>query len=327
MLSLEKFHLFYEENKDKLPIQQSGRHPVDNKNFTAWINRQGEEDSPEKIFADLLRKYTKYVPYTEFHEKIERISADALVLISTYKPKNIVILILGSTWNDPIKKSPIWVGLQYYGILQEKITHISTDIRTVVQMAKTEKTLCIIAEDASYTGSQLKSFIGEFEMDIETKKNMEFFLGAPYISKKAKTVIKSALGSCYISNVIDIFDSIKDNVMNEPSAVKQLVKKAKGFSDISRNYTIYFDHKLADSYSIIQSIYALGRDLSDENRSDKVLTLIKNCDYSEYELDPTQSYSDIQTKIGDSRMCPTPIYKLIDYTYKGKSISSLFHLV
>lgn len=327
MISLEKFHLFYEENKKKLPIKQSGRHSVDNEKFTTWINRQGEDDSSERIFADLLRKYTRYVPYSEFYEKIERIAADAHVLMSTYKPKNVIILILGITWNEPIKKSPVWVGLLYYGLLQEKVTHILTDIREAIQLAKTEKTLCIIAEDASYTGSQLKSFIGNISMDVETKKNMEFFLGAPYISKKARSTIKSALGSCYISSVTDIFHTIKDNVSDEPSAVKEIVKKSKGYSDIAKSYTIYFDHKLADSYSIIQSIYALGRDLSSENRSDKVLTLINNCDYSEYDLDPTQVYSDIQTKISASKMCPSPIYKLIDYTYEGKSITSFFPLI
>lgn len=322
MISLEKFHLFYEENKEKLPIKQSGRHHVDNDNFTTWINRQGDDDSSERIFADLLRKYTRYVPYSEFYDKIERISADARTVLSVYKPKNVVILILGMTWNEPIKKSPVWVGLLYYGILQEKVTHILTDIKDVIQLAKTEKTLCIIAEDASYTGNQLKSFIGDIKIDIGTKNNIEFFLGAPYISKKAKSIVKSALGSCYISSVTDIFHTIKDNLANEPSAIKEIAKKSKGYDDISKNYTIYFDHKLADSYSIIQSIYALGRDLSNENRSDKVLTLIKNCDYSEYELDPTQAYSDIQTKIGASKMCPSPIYKLIDYTYEEKKLDS-----
>lgn len=324
MISLEKFHLFYEENKEKIHIKNPGRHPIDNDKFSTWVHRQGDDYSSEKIFAELLRKYTKYVPYTEFYEKLERISADIGVLISTYKPVNVVILIMGMTWNDPIKKSPLWVGLLYYGLLKEKVTHIMTDIRDTINLAEKQKTICIIAEDASYTGSQLKSFIGNINIDINTKKNIEFILGTPYLSKKAKNNIKSALGRCYVSDVTELFHSIRDNVENEPTSVKEIVKKSKGYKDIRTNYTIYFDHKLADSYSIIQSIYALGTDLSSENRSDKVLTLIKNCDYSQYNLDPNESYSDIQTKIGASKMCPQPIYKIIDYTYEGEKISSLF---
>lgn len=326
MISLEKFHLFFEENKEKLPVKKSGGYQIDNEKFTTWINRQGEEDSPERILANLLRKYTKYVSFQEFYEKIERISSDICTLISTYKPKNTVLLMMGTKLDNYIQKSPVWIGMMYYGILHEKITHIATDIRDVIQLSNEEKTLCIIAEDASYTGSQLKSFIGDIDMNLDTK-NITFILGTPYISTKAKNGIKSLLKKCVVSSVTSIFDSIQDNVSHEHSSVKKKAKLSKGYSDIYKNYTIYFDHKLADSYSIIQSIYALGRDLSSENRSDKVLTLIKNCDYSKFNLNPVESYSDIQNKIGASNMCPPPIYKTIDYTYKNNKISSFVPLM
>lgn len=327
MISLDKFNHFYIENKNKLHISKSNSHPIDNDKFSEWISRQGNEDSNEHIFADLLRKYTRYVPYTEFYDKIERISADINVLISTYKPTNVILLILGMNDQYVVQKSPVWMSLLYYGLLKDKITHIATNINDVISISNKNsdtKNLCIIPEDASYTGSQFRTFLNG---DVNSPKNVEFVLGTPYISVRAKRRLKQILKRCYISSVTELFNSIKDNIDKEPSSVKEKAKRSNGYSDISNRYTIYFDHKLADSYSIIQDIYALGRDLSDDNRSTKILTLMKNCDYSKYDLDPTKRYSDIQKEIGYFNMCPTPIYKNIKYTYNQKEISSLFEII
>lgn len=324
MLSLDKFNHFYMENKNKIHISKSNSHPIDNDKFSEWISRQGNEDSNERIFSDLLRKYTRYVPYTEFYDKIERISADINVLISAYKPTNIILLILGMNEKNSLEKSPVWMSLLYYGLLKDKITHIVTNIKDVISISNNPdtKNLCIIPEDASYTGSQLRMFIGV----VEIPKNIEFVIGTPYISVKAKKLVKRILERCYISSVTEIFNNINDNIDNEPSTVREKAKQSNGYSEIKNSYTIYFDHKLADSYSIIQNIYALGRDLSKDNRSTKILTLIKNCDYSNYDLDPTKSYFDIQSEIGASNICPTPVYKNIKYTYNQKEISSIFEL-
>ena len=44
MISLDKFHFFYNENKDKLFIKNSGTHPIDNDKFSEWIAHQGSEN-------------------------------------------------------------------------------------------------------------------------------------------------------------------------------------------------------------------------------------------------------------------------------------------
>ena len=113
----------------------------------------------------------------------------------------------------------------------------------------------IIADDASYSGSQITSYI---EDNINIDKYDKLFILIPFISKIAIEKISS-----YFNDKNNIRFIEKNRYLLKPLTELMENEKIKrlfsyyGNSNITQ-YPIYFNHKIADSYSSFPLIYSYG---------------------------------------------------------------------
>jgi hypothetical protein len=113
----------------------------------------------------------------------------------------------------------------------------------------------IIADDASYSGSQITSYI---EDNINPDKYDKLFILIPFISKIAIEKINS-----YFNDKNNIRFIEKNRYLLKPLTELMENEKIKrlfsyyGNSNITQ-YPIYFNHKIADSYSSFPLIYSYG---------------------------------------------------------------------
>ena len=123
----------------------------------------------------------------------------------------------------------------------------------------------IIADDASYSGSQICNYIEDY---IDVKKYKLFIL-IPFISKIAIERISN------FSKDINFIE--KNRYELKPLTELMEIEKIKklfdyyGISIISQ-YPIYFNHKVADSYSSFPLIYSYGIMPNEKNKE-----IIKYC--------------------------------------------------
>ena len=229
-----------------------------------------------------------------------------------------------------MKKSNFWITMLFFGYLSNVITGICVnDIHRTVG-----KTLVIIPDDVSYSGGQYKSVLNSLSNRIE--ENQDIFAAIPYISNKALGKIKKKEGlksKVVISKESEIFYSIEELIDKDEDMTERKLKTQhtnvkrklwKDLTTISRNlHPIYFDHKLADMASIYQDIYALGRPLNSKYCNNwEEMSLIDNCGNA-YDIGCDERFMDLQNNVGWKKMCPSPFYKGIEYTYNGERVNTM----
>ena len=310
MISIKHYNQFYIENKDKLHPTTS--YSLNDKNFQLWIDRQGDDNSIYKAYANILRKYTKHISFKEFNNQLGSVASNINNIINIYKPINVVLIVDINNYN----KSSFWISLLLYEkINHDKITHIITN--PIDTRNFQGKTLCIHPEDASYSGIQLSSLLGVLNTETRNTDEFLYYIACPFISKKAYDKIKKISKVIYIDKQSTIFfDSLGNNKKHEPPTIKNFVKKISKYDNL---HTIYFDHKLADNVSIPQEVYVYGRNLN-EDEDDEIVTLIENCNYEKYKniIKKHKDMYDIQELISTNEMCPPAFYKHINYTFNNK---------
>ena len=183
----------------------------------------------------------------------------------------------------------------------------------------------IIPDDASYSGSQISSFIENFENTI-----CDIYILIPFLSNTAIDVIKNAFneyninGELYFSNKKFIMKPIYD-LMEEHKIEKLFSYYTMNGKNI-REYPIYFDHKVADNYSSFPLIYTYGIIPNTHNKNIiqmckknriplkkhfnelEKMPILKNCDFNiEYNL--------------STPSCPLQPYKQNFLQIKSKSIN------
>jgi len=339
---LEIMEDFYQENKDKLLINVS--HPINETNFIEWIERHHDIDTNLGILASDFRRYTTHISLGLFMDQIGKISAHIRSLVMTEKYVN-VILFFSGVQGAPVKfeKSNTWVTILFYGYLSD----IITDIKFVHVNETDEKTLIILADDASYSGSQYASVVDTLLK--YTNHNQDIMVAIPYISKKAKNKIKKKKlesekiqpgkkGKLIFSNETETIYSIEENIELDEKSTERKMKeqnidtKKKMWRDLTDigyiRYTMYFDHKLADGLSTYTDTYALGNPLHIQRCKDNwgVLPLIGNCNEEQTEAINRFRCKRVEpeTDVGWEKACPSPFYKGIEYKYKGVVVKSLY---
>lgn len=342
ILSIEKFKLFISENKTKI-LEHKVYHPIDEENFNKWIELHREGGSDLENLAIDFRRYTKHVSYTEFLEKIGQLCADIRKLKNDKGYSSIILLITNNMFSSStiFSRSNFWVSLIFYIYLQDIITDVFLDIPKSFDR---ENVLIIVPDDASYSGDQYSQYIYDNFTHKNLKGDKDIFIAIPYVSNKAYTRmintinnIKSENSSIQISFIFSEntirFYSFYENLINNSNDPYQTQKIWRENADCLDKHTIYFDHKLADTVSIYQYIYALGRPLNsslcDKNYFQN--TLIKNCNYSFANIpckQPIHRSKDLQEEpgIGAENMCPSPFYKFINYTFNGQTLKNIKQL-
>lgn len=207
----------------------------------------------------------------EFITKTEHITYDKFKRIIKNSVKELLENIKGNTLQFYLSSDD--VSYKYksgYWVIKHILKYIDTDkykISIITDKNKLDTSnKIIIADDASYSGSQISNFIEELE-----GLNIDIFIFIPFISNTAIDVINNA----FIENNIngDIYFlkktlfSIKPlyEVMDEKK-IKALFSFYKKDGMNIREYPIYFDHKVADSYSSFPLIYTYGVIPNKKNR-------------------------------------------------------------
>lgn len=203
-----------------------------------------------------------------------------------------------------------------------------------------ESTLVLHFDDVSYSGSQImlalsniKDFVDTSSSELKYKlvRNLKYIIGVPFIGFSAIEKFHLFYESnpyinVYIPEVSTVFFSLNKLLENKGESLdykKTLLNNqwVQVFYQYQNNVSaIYFSHKLADSVSIFQKIYAFGPvfDIA-KNSISRVGSLIENCESSKYEdnvfLEDTVDIKDCNNK--PCYICPEAFYKKIKYFSKN----------
>ena len=132
----------------------------------------------------------------------------------------------------------------------------------------------IIADDASYSGSQISNFI-----ELFGGKTCNIFILIPFISNTAIDTIISSFkeneinGELYFINKNKYIMKPIYEIMDANKIIKLFKFYTKEGTNI-REYPIYFDHKVGDTYSSFPLIYSYGV-IPNEYNKNIILTLKK----------------------------------------------------
>lgn len=321
---------FFDYNKILL---QREIHNVENlkteKDFLSLLEKYKNDNSLYKK-ACLFREASRHVSLEEFTSQMAKICSNIRGISTDFTN---TILVIKS---DNMKKSNFWISMLFYGYLYDIITLV-TDERDIPIL---KNSLIIIPDDASYSGSQFAEILSDIMINyIGRDTSLEkatFYCAIPYISERALNHIMNYCDSM-IKNLFPGINTNRYTISFGPfesfkSFNKFLIDKGYSYlisyKDLRNDlHTIYFDHKLADSVSVFQFIYALGKPFYNSKITENI-TLIKGCDYSNHPiyrdlLDEDYSKTDDLQNYGLNHMCPNPFYKNIKYTFENKVLKNL----
>jgi hypothetical protein len=287
---IQYMHNFLEENWSKLFMAPNVNHELDFKRADEWVESQPTPCLRE--FAQLIIDKTVHVSFSEWWSRLSFMIGKIIKDINKINPSNIVFVI-----DDKLNKSNTWVTLiilRDFFSQGINVTHIVGSTREALLIAiddYTNKTFIIHADDVTYSGEQIKNAIkragtlrnlinskrysrqlsDEIYTRLKKPQNLTYLLAVPYAGRAAINKFKNlgldfplAIGE----TIIFIFEPFV-NAVNY-AAQNGYFKKCEQWDDQTMailsgvfQYTdsvsaIYFDHKLADSVSIFQQIYALG---------------------------------------------------------------------
>lgn len=323
-LNPKTFLNFCRENQHK--IETSGnKHPIHTENFEKWIKNH-KEVTPARQVAESFRQATRHVSLTEFFRKYDQICENIKEFLAINKGYEKIVFYTGNV----LKKSNFWLTVYMFPKLDETFTSIEETVYIVGEDKLSDKlftptggkkTLFILLDDASYSGKQIIQHLNK----APDNKSVDFFVAVGYISNEAREKIEKSKSESHIffPKNVEYF-----NLFTE--ADKMMVK-----SNMTHPaYTIYFDHKLADSISIYHFQYAIGFGFGTKDEFTYVpMSLIQNCenhkkiqDYVRFSSYKTTDITDLSFHFKEGEMCPNPPYKSILYTFNSNKIKDLSDL-
>jgi hypothetical protein len=206
-------------------------------------------DNSIKDIAKEFLNITQYISNDIFDDYLLRSLDEMLDYYDTNKITALQFYIPENSFN----KSNYWVIIKLVEFLSKNekyVITISDDLNNF-----NPNVPIIIADDASYSGSQITSYI---EDNINIDKYDKLFILIPFISKIAIEKISS-----YFNDKNNIRFIEKNRYLLKPLTELMENEKIKrlfsyyGNSNITQ-YPIYFNHKIADSYSSFPLIYSYG---------------------------------------------------------------------
>ena len=231
------------------------------KKLKLWFKKC--DDAIKPIVNEFILS-TTYISYKNFLKYL-LLSIDEM--IHTLKITTLQFFIPDES-EDYTAKSGFWIFRhikiyieQYYSKKKYNIT-FTNDISEIDL-----KKPIIIPDDASYSGSQISSFIEKFAL-----KKCDIYILIPFISNTAIDVITNS----FLENKIDgrLYFIEKNKFIMKPiyeimdsDKIIELFKYYTEKGTNIRSYPIYFDHKIADSYSSFPLIYSYGVVANEKNKS------------------------------------------------------------
>ena len=290
------------------------KHNINNDNLKQWLDKS---DANIKLIANEFILKTTYISYNIFKKYLKK---TFLEMLKTLQPSTLQFLILSDNVKVSFEnKSGFWVYqhiLEYIGKYNHKIITNIKDVDYNLPI--------IIIDDASYSGSQISSFI-----ELFSNTNCDIYIMIPFISNTAIDVITTTFKESNIEG--NLYFPIKNKFIMKPiyelmdtdKIVKLFQYYTKDGLNI-REYPIYFDHKVADNYSSFPLIYTFGIIPNAHNKAiitkcKKEKIPIKNF-YNELERIPllNNCQYDIPYDIG-TPPCPLQPYKINFIKAESKS--------
>jgi len=242
------------------------KHNINNTKLKKWLDKS---DSHIKSIAHEFILKTKYISYSIFKKYLKNTFSELLKSLNTTK---LQFLIISDNSSVSYKnKSGYWVLNNIIPYIDKNIYHyyIINDIKDINYNYP-----IIIPDDATYSGSQISSFIEQFR-----KKKCDIYILIPFISNTAIDRITTTFNESEIDGTL--YFPIKNKFIMKPiyelMSNDKIIKLFSYYTKDGRNvrdYPIYFDHKVADSYSSFPLIYTFGVIPNEHNK--QIIQMCKN---------------------------------------------------
>jgi hypothetical protein len=227
-------------------MKKPNKHPFNTNNVSLWLDKS--EPSIRKIATEFILK-TVYINHVQFLKTYKVAIKEMLDILKT----DILQFFMNV---DDINKSSYWIMqiIRKYINKKKYIIKIITDVKNL-----DESLPVIIADDASYSGSQMANTI----QDNFENTRFDIFILIPFMSNTAIDIIKKSYtdnnneGSIkFLDTSIYIIKPIYELMSKEN--IEKLFLYYTDNPKYIREYPIYFDHKVADNYSSFPLIYTYG---------------------------------------------------------------------
>jgi hypothetical protein len=348
------FKKFHDENRHKISMPMDKNYPINYKKAKQWANSQCDADSRE--FANNIVKFTRYVSFAEFMDRLKKVCQSYKKTYSKTEHKNTVFILIVPF---KLKKSNMWVSLLAFEFLQDLIDEVYYDItevynNTIDHRSKLykKKVRCIICDDCSYTGHQL-GFISSFDYswinypnkppppDVHKHEWLDWYdninreaedyikkisikdfsvdLVIPFMSILAQAKLQS-IHYIKIPEDCIVFPIFSQQVDVERIPVHILNEFKRTFQYHKDISAIFFDHKIADAVSTFHKIYLLAP-LFNCSVNNKRVGFIENCDATVIpdNIKVYNYYIDLEPELG-KHACPPSYYKHLTYTFNKKPV-------
>ena len=164
---LEAFHTFFLENREKLTpqVETWTKYAVNTERLKQW-----EERSTNKECATDFATKFRVLTFTQFREALTQIAAELIQVHNSNKFARIVLIV-----GNSMSKSNFWMPLLLYSVLAEQLPSQEPGLGVFNGIAivggdylvglegsglhADESTLYVFADDASYSGDQLATFL------------------------------------------------------------------------------------------------------------------------------------------------------------------------
>lgn len=299
-------------------------------------------------------KATQHVSYRTFKFILEQNFKELIIYCKNNKITKINVLLPISPNFDLRKFEENYSQKSQYWLLQHLYQYITKKkIKDIVIIPKLnfdniidDDSFILVIDDASYSGIQLTEYLLEYLRTIKNKQ-LTFYVLVSYISLQAKNrIINEVFKTYYFKNHkyvisdnmqimnplsdyltdIQIYNIFRHNISSLVLYDKKLFtytdKDVKYIADFYKNsYPIYFDHKLADSYSSFPELYGgiIPSIVNVSLYNDNDLAHYKH--HYKYHFNYIENCEDLSYVDTSSPKCPFPPYKK-EFSFSKKSISS-----
>ena len=234
------------KSSSSIIIKKPNKHPFDTNNVSLWLERS--DPSIRQIASEFILK-TVYINHNQFLKTYKVAIKEMLEILKT----NVLQFFINI---DDINKSSYWI----MQIVKKYINNKKYTIKIINDVKKLDKSLpVIIADDASYSGSQMANTIE----DNFQNTRFDIFILIPFMSNTAIDIIKKSCtdnnneGSImFLDRSIYLMKPIYELMSKEK--IEKLFLYYGDNPKYIREYPIYFDHKVADNYSSFPLIYTYG---------------------------------------------------------------------
>jgi hypothetical protein len=274
------------------PIVPNKTYPLNKEKVNKFLSKLNIH---KKEFAKIIFKHTKHISYKDFKFILNDNFKEFIDYCYINNIKSIALFLGQKKINKKsIYKSNFWIAQHFY----QYIKNIKIDFNIIYDkndvMNLTENHTVVVFDDCAYTGFQLSNEINA-SFNSSRFKNFNIYVIIPFISEIAINRIKQSSGTKkIIFSKKNIIIKPLSNYLNQTQIDKFDIMAG---TTITKNYPIYFDHKLADIVSTFTDIYS---GYIDDNT---IIPVITNCEHANNPSD----YDALHPK------CPLPSYKFNSY--------------